>query len=149
MAIHNGYISADNIEVIFTEKDNHPIFHCTIKGTPPTQARHCATTVNGTLRFFDPTARSKRAFKRALKAELGELGFENFPVFPDGTRIKLDCLFGCTNLLKDVDNLVKYLMDALQDVMYTNDNQVFDEHGKKRGVALPDEFSYFTVQEDE
>jgi Holliday junction resolvase RusA-like endonuclease len=38
------------------------------------------------------------------------------------------------NVSKDVDNLLKFVLDALQTVLYSNDKFIFDIHARKERV---------------
>jgi Holliday junction resolvase RusA-like endonuclease len=98
---------------------------------------------------YDPSQASKRAFRRAVLLALNELGIVEFPVFQDQQHLKiqLNCTFYLHNEAKDVDNLLKFVMDALESVIYQNDRVVFETHLKKVKVPQQEEFTKIEVRD--
>jgi Holliday junction resolvase RusA-like endonuclease len=58
------------------------------------------------------------------------LGFGDFPCFV-GKKLKFKVSFYMMNVLKDVDNLLKFILDA---VLYSNNKFIFDIHARKACV---------------
>ena len=94
--------------------------------------------------MFDPDARTKAFFRTTLMAAMEELDIVPMPflgvttglyvnmkfVLPrprndftrHGLRYFLREVFSRIPVAKDIDNMLKYFMDALQGVLYANDN---------------------------
>lgn len=120
-----------------------------VKGTPTVQRRHTTVWKNRTLPYhFDPSAKEKQLFAAAVRLEMESLGLTTFPYFTTGstTPIMMDIKFviprqkkdlvmhpspphlapnaSACPTGKDVDNLLKFVMDALEKTLYTNDANV-------------------------
>jgi hypothetical protein len=65
----------------------------------------------------DPSRKGRIAFRDAVKASIQDLDFVDFPVFKAGQTLRLNMVFGLTRQGKDVDNPLKFVMDALQGVL--------------------------------
>jgi Holliday junction resolvase RusA-like endonuclease len=84
--------------------------------------------------LYDPSAADKIRYTAAVKAALAELGLSgNLPYFAAGGPLLLQVKFVCPRPIhaiqafprrKDVDNMVKFLMDACHEVLYQNDTVV-------------------------
>jgi Holliday junction resolvase RusA-like endonuclease len=65
----------------------------------------------------------KRAYHTACARALMEVGITHFPFFP-GRNLQLKVLFFIHNQAKDLDNLLKFFMDALEMVVYWNNHVI-------------------------
>jgi Holliday junction resolvase RusA-like endonuclease len=101
--------------------------------------------------FYDPSARAKAGFKLALRSILMSFGISVFPLFDSESLantkgLKITIFFylhrkkddyrlvlgekvlkeTCDRFpkKKDVDNMLKFVMDALHGVLYDNDNVI-------------------------
>ena len=84
--------------------------------------------------IYDPSRGDKIRYRAALVAAFNELGLsDNLPYFAEGAPLQLVVKFVCPRPLhvvqafprrKDLDNLVKFVMDAFHDVFYGNDTVV-------------------------
>ena len=114
--------------------------------------------------FYDPDARNKAIFRDALTSAMAELDIAPLPFVGVRKGLKIHCQFflprpridfdrhGLVYLLrgmcscypdkKDVDNMLKYFMDALSGVVYVNDNCIVDVRASK---AYPDDNHYGTT----
>ena len=119
-----------------------------VAGKPPAQQR---TRVNFKRNksntsfpvFYDPSRNSKRQWTQALKKILDDSNI-NIPVFPSdpyvdqpiqlevniylsipktdiNTKKQLKNKHHLWPNTKDIDNMIKYIMDAMQQIIYTND----------------------------
>jgi Holliday junction resolvase RusA-like endonuclease len=61
------------------------------------------------------------------------LGTGDFPCFV-GKKLKFEVSFYFMNVSEDVDNLLKFVLDALEMVLYSNDKFIFDIHACKARV---------------
>jgi hypothetical protein len=141
---------------------------------PPAQARPCAQCKNREIpKFYDPSSRAKKAFKAAVKAALIDDGITQFPVFDNAglavskgvglfanfhmKRIQADyrVVNGRRELVenpqpypscKDLDNMEKFACDALEGVLYENDNCVCVHMTEKTFVSdnIPENSVYHT-----
>ena len=77
--------------------------------------------------IFDPAKDEKCAFKYTVGLALEEMGM-SFPIVEDGAKLKVTAAFNVVDVRKDVDNLAKFLLDALHSVVFHNDNMVVSLH---------------------
>jgi Holliday junction resolvase RusA-like endonuclease len=137
-------------------------------GDPPSQERTRMVFMR-TLRprLFDPSGRKKRLFKQKVRDIMILYGL-TFPYFTDDEPIALHLLLvlprrkqdwmvrdGVTVLRpsaqtfprkKDVDNMLKFVMDALQEVLYNNDNTVVTISASKTYPEIADAGGWMYVQ---
>jgi Holliday junction resolvase RusA-like endonuclease len=109
-----------------------------VDGEPRVQERprHCH---RGSKHWvYDPTKELKAEFREVVKAAFTDLGIHDFPLF--GVPLKYIIVFGVSNPEKDVDNLLKFVMDALETVIYANDNKVRKVDMEANFAPLPDQF---------
>ena len=82
---------------------------------------------------YDPTLIERGSYRDAL---LDTFRLSNLPLFTFGREpVELEVIFNFNQnyIPNDVDNLVKFVMDALQDAqIYDNDRQVMSIKGTKR-----------------
>ena len=98
------------------------------------------------LIVYDPTKDEKLAFKRIVRVALAEMG-ATFPLFENGVKLKVTATFHVVDTRKDIDNLLKFLLDALAPVMYNNDNVIYSVVAKKVSTTPPDvEYTEFVVE---
>jgi len=64
---------------------------------------------------------------------------------PDG-ELKVNYLFGVSNMGSDVDNLVKPFQDSLQEKYGFNDSKIIEFTAKKVKVKKCDEFIQFEIE---
>jgi Holliday junction resolvase RusA-like endonuclease len=125
-------------------------------GDPPVQKRHriawrhvlaCAWKKNSHRRnpiIYDPSAKEKVAFRSAVRAAMEEIVIATFPYFHAKEPLMLVVGFASVRPHifqafphdKDLDNLVKFVMDACHDVLYENDNVVVRLVAEKNFVPV-------------
>jgi Holliday junction resolvase RusA-like endonuclease len=125
-------------------------------GDPPVQKRHriawrhvlaCAWKKNNHRRnpiIYDPSAKEKVAFRSAVRAAMEEIAIATFPYFQAKQPLVLVVgfasirphVFQAFPHSKDLDNLVKFVMDACHDVLYENDNVVVRLVAEKNFVPV-------------
>ena len=81
----------------------------------------------------------------ALRA-LEEVGTSLFPLFENGTKLKVMATFHVFHSSKDVDNLAKFLLDALEKVVFKNDNMVVLLVATKTRTTRNLEFTDFEIE---
>jgi Holliday junction resolvase RusA-like endonuclease len=98
-------------------------------------------------RIYDPLASEKRQIHNEVTKVLAEHGFDHTHVFADGTRVKVLAHY-CyrPDRKKDLDNMSKFLLDALEMAMYADDDDIFDMHVTKERSANPR--TMFTIMHD-
>ena len=139
-------------------------------GNPPAQQRPRLASMTRFRQprrhpqWYDPDARLKAAFRAALTAAKEELGMGPMPFSRPPSGLELTIMFvlprprndfdrdgniftlkeNCSNtpLVKDIDNMCHFFMDALQRVLYMNDNIVDAVNLRKR---YPDDNLYGTA----
>jgi Holliday junction resolvase RusA-like endonuclease len=72
---------------------------------------------------YDPAQQEKLAFKRIVRGAILEVG-AMFPLFKNDVKLKVTVTFRVTDMQIDIDNLLKFLLDALTTVMYNNNNMI-------------------------
>jgi Holliday junction resolvase RusA-like endonuclease len=126
--------------------DDTPLIDVEVPGKPVCQQR--ARFARG--RVYDPSCKEKANFNKRFWEVHAESGGGAPPVFEVPLRITLTCTFprlqkhfARTGELRDdaptyftntpdVDNLAKFVMDALNGTLYKDDRQVVDLHVVKR-----------------
>jgi Holliday junction resolvase RusA-like endonuclease len=114
------------------------------KGTPIVQERpRIHRIAGGNFRVYDPTSRKKLAFKAAVRREMVALGNIDFPFFTADSAIHVKVKFVLPRRVADVvgqatlapdaqthphgpdiDNLLKFVMDALEPTLYRDDTNI-------------------------
>jgi Holliday junction resolvase RusA-like endonuclease len=126
-----------------------------VSGTPPVQERARMNHKNRDKpTIYDPTSGAKKRYGLAVKQAMVDIGLVNFPHLSGKEPVTLVAKFflprrkkdyklqGKVFILtdqaqvypecKDVDNLLKFVMDALGEIVYKNDNCVVTGVSKKR-----------------
>lgn len=98
------------------------------------------------VRIWDPADKKKLAFKRVIREALAGVGATSFPLFENDMKLKVTATFHVFNARKDVDNLVKFLLDSMEDIVYNNDNMVYLVVAKKIRTTRNLEFTEFEVE---
>ena len=110
----------------------------TIPGDPKTQnGWKVRTTRQGRPIVYDEKSREKKALRMAIIKEFGDLN-EPAPFFTE-TRLVVNIAYhieGEPNR-KDVDNMTKFLLDAMELAAYDNDKWIYDLHVTKCSSATP------------
>jgi Holliday junction resolvase RusA-like endonuclease len=88
----------------------------------------------------NPCQANKHAIRAALRQALEECGILKFPFFVN-KELEVVVTFYVENRRKDVDNLLKFVSDTLQMVVYRNDCCIFDVQAKKKAVQFVKEES--------
>ena len=86
--------------------------------------------------LYDPLRSQKMKLRNSVKAEMVELG-EPVPFFK-GTRLQVSIISHFhTATRKDLDNLSKFLLDAMEGVLYDDDKWIFHLVVKKVETTSP------------
>ena len=96
----------------------------TIRGPPVAQPRMRARRLPHRVVLFDPSSGVKKSLKTAIKNELVALGVSRFPMFAANTTLKVIVVFYVANINKDIDNMLKFVLDVFQGSVYGNDNTI-------------------------
>ena len=95
-----------------------------VNNTPESQPRPRARWMQSRVLVYDPSSSIKRAYKQAFIAALAAVGVVNLPTF-GSRRVKVTAHYHVRNIRKDVDNMLKFTLDVLEDVGFSNDANVF------------------------
>ena len=87
----------------------------------------------------------KKIHQKAIAEALRDIGIMNIPIF-QGTHLKVKCVFGVKRDNKDIDNLLKFILDVLQEIVYENDKCVTKIEMEKK--VSEDPFSTISVEPD-
>ena len=113
-------------------------------GEPVSQPRPTINRRSG--HFYDGAGRKKEAFKAVVRHALAEVAGMTFPLFEPGVKLKVTATFNFFRSTKDLDNMVKSLLDCLQGTVYQNDNVVFLLVAKKIRTTRNLAFTQFEVE---
>jgi Holliday junction resolvase RusA-like endonuclease len=95
-----------------------------------------------TRSWYDPLHFIKQEIKRRIRGELNAQS-ETLPIFPGSTtHLVVSVLFVATTN-KDLDNMLKPLLDILEGIIYENDDVIYEIYTRKiilsgQAVAVPD-----------
>lgn len=102
-----------------------------IAGRPPTQPRPRGVTRGGRTIFYNPAARAKHIYCTKIKEELRANGLLPAPAQVPNPGplfigpVSVVVTFGVANMNKDLDNMVKFILDVLEVAgIYGNDRFV-------------------------
>ena len=76
--------------------------------------------------------------RSALKDAMHSVGVVNFPFFSSNDRPQVTVVvdFYVSNLRKDVDNMLKFVLDVMQTIVYRDDSCVFKVVATKIPTAV-------------
>jgi Holliday junction resolvase RusA-like endonuclease len=102
-------------------------------GEPIAQPRPRARlgTRGGRIIVYDPSTRFKAAGRILLDAALTEIGLADRPVFTTRRSILIQATFFTAESKKDIDNMLKFLLDVLEGPIYSDDRYVVEIRAKK------------------
>ena len=118
-------------------------------GEPPVQQHHRIAfrgirrgwwVGRGQAFLYDPCSRQKSQYREALLAAFQDLQLVTIPSFLRATPLRLVVNFVCSRPItanqlfptkKDVDNMVKFIMDAFQNVLYFDDKVIVTVNSRK------------------
>ena len=105
--------------------------HLDIGGEPLAQPRHRVRRLsNHRVVFYDPAAAAKSRLRRMIRLALEEIGVSTFPFF-NRQKLSVNVTFVVSDTRKDIDNLLKYILDAMNQVVYNDDRTVCVVNMKK------------------
>ena len=85
--------------------------------------------------LYDSLQKHKADVRANICRAFRELEHHSFPVF-DNVYIQVDLTFNLHHITsKDVDNMMKYILDAMQDALYRNDAFIMAAIVKKERVS--------------
>lgn len=95
---------------------------------------------------YDPKKQAKNALREAVRCAFKELDDHiNFPVFQT-TRVQMSVSFYLVNSGgRDIDNMVKFLQDAIEGVVFDNDKFVYEIHADKHEAPYGNEATIVKV----
>jgi len=116
-----------------------PTFLLSVNGKIPPQMQRKTNVVKGRVHFFDPSKFDKECFRREVRQQFVEIEKFTGPVFVlvryyfsiplhNPTSIKKGDYYDKT---PDIDNLQKFLLDALKGLCYDDDRQVVSMNALK------------------
>jgi Holliday junction resolvase RusA-like endonuclease len=85
------------------------------------------------------------AFKKCVREALEEVG-AMLAILDNNVKVMVTATFHVVDTRKDIDNLLKFLLDALTSVMYINDNVVYSVISKKIIITHNLEYSEFVLE---
>ena len=104
-----------------------------IPGEPVAQKRpRVANRQMYNPQIYNPQSTIIKNLRQKLKQSLQDVGHNTFPVFSQEKKVSLAVTFHLFKNNKDVDNMLKFYMDVLHDIIYVNDLQVYAVSMKKK-----------------
>lgn len=162
----------DFSDVMLMEDSTSTVLSNILHGAPPVQQRPKIAHYNRkSPTYYDPSGPSKKNYAEGLRAALAEVGNTTFPIFAgsptttNGIELIINFYFKRPRMdyrhysksitmvehphrypnTKDTDNMIKYIMDAIHEVVYTNDNIVVSINATKTFVEGFNDEAYTTV----
>jgi Holliday junction resolvase RusA-like endonuclease len=104
-------------------------------------------------RFYDPSAKAKTVWRKALKKALDEVDLGSvLPLFgPEGQQqhIQVDLTFFWPHPdQKDLDDMIKFVLDAYEGLLCGNDKKVYEITAKKACATSSWMAAKFTMVQD-
>ena len=95
---------------------------------------------------YDPKKQAKSSLREAIRHAFKELDRNiDFPVF-QMSRLKMTVSFYLVNSAgRDIDNMVKFLQDAVEGVVFDNDKFVYEIHAYKHEAPYGNEATIVKV----
>ena len=134
--------------VLMSNREAPPFVGLEVRGEPRVQERHRINMrVPGHPTIWDPSGPLKSSFRNAVTRALIELGTDGraFPLYAPGDAINITIVFATSNMAKDLDNLLKFVFDALQGVVYGNDRRILSVRAEKVQVQAGQGFTSIQV----
>ena len=104
-----------------------------IPGEPVAQIRpRIANRQMFNPQIYNPQSTIIKKLRQNLKQSLEDVGHHAFPVFSQERKVSLAVTFNLFKNNKDLDNMLKFYMDVLHDIIYVNDLQVYAVSMKKK-----------------
>jgi Holliday junction resolvase RusA-like endonuclease len=97
--------------------------------------------------YYDPSQKKRAAWSEAVCTAIMAVGTTDFPIFmgfPCTLKLKVTVTFYINNLLKDVDNLLKFVLDGMQGTVYANNRDVYIVVTKNK--AFTTAFEYVDIE---
>ena len=109
----------------------------TVKGEAIAQPRHRLHRILGSGRLgrfcvYDPASSKKVSLRRCVEKSSRELGVE-LPVFGVGTKTKIEVTFYTRRVQKDIDNMLKFIMDVMSKDTVCKDDCLALKHRRCTG----------------
>ena len=122
--------------------------HLTLVGKPVSQPRARARRLNRALIVFDPSAKLKTICRSSFRQALQEIGVTTFPIFDPENHKEVTVVvdFYVANIRKDVDNMLKFVLDVLQTIIYRDDSCVFKVVATKIKTAVAHEKTEIKIE---
>lgn len=101
------------------------------------------------FRVYDPVGTLKTRVREDLRAELSEfVAANNIPFFVAGERTQCTFVFRFAQgeRDKDLDNLLKFILDAMQGVVFHNDMDIVRIQVTKEQLRTTDAEMEFTIK---
>jgi Holliday junction resolvase RusA-like endonuclease len=95
---------------------------------------------------YDPKKQAKNALRASIRDAFKELDHNvKFPIF-QMTRLRITVSFYLVNSGgRDIDNMVKFLQDALEGVVFDNDKYVYEIHAYKHEAPYGNEATMIQI----
>lgn len=96
--------------------------------------------------LYDPSSKAKKRWSKALKDALDDIDMGSIlPLFqPKPIKVELSFFWPHPDQ-KDLDNMVKFVLDAYEGLLYRNDNKVYEIYAKKAYGATSFVSAKFTM----
>ena len=75
-------------------------------------------------------------FRQSIRSTLDDVGIHSYPMFSSGTPLEVKVIFHVSNMRKDVDNLLKFVLDAMQGLVYVDDATIVHISATKIRCAI-------------
>lgn len=110
--------------VTYQQHDNNSATATSIQITSPGEPHVQARLRYAHRGMFDAQKAFKNEFRHRIKSDLESRGINEFPIFASTTNLRVTVNFHVFRNTKDIDNLLKLILDVLNGVVYGNDAAV-------------------------
>lgn len=163
-------------DVVYVSDKHNPLLSFVVDGDPFVQQRPKITYKGKNKPiYYDPSSYDKKLWRKLLTIALKEVGITSFPVFKktdtdqlfssgleievnfyfkrranDFTKVKDTLVLKQDHQLypgtKDIDNMLKFVMDAAHELIYDDDKCIVNVIATKRFVDRHDQSAYSFIR---
>ena len=135
-------------DLVVSESPTRKTMRFTIRGRQRSQNGHKLGFIGRSRPIvYDPNSRHKRQLRGLILDELRAIE-EATPVFGRNNpaqKLRVNIIYYFhTPVIKDLDNMTKYLLDVMEGPCYINDKYIFDLHLMK--TTAPSSFAVVNIE---
>ena len=123
--------------MVYDHDDNMTV-NVTLIGVPVAQPRpRIKRLSNNRVIVYDPSQPKKTKCRSAVRLSLQEIGINQRPIFSGQEPLSVTAYFYVSSNAKDLDNMLKFLLDVLEGPVYLNDSSSSICHIEAHKILCP------------